>query len=53
MREQFHTVVKAIGGQVVRGVAFTPGTPLTNEGGNDPRPQPFVAVFPPATLPER
>jgi hypothetical protein len=28
--EQFHTVVKAIDGQVVRGVSFTPGTPLSN-----------------------
>jgi hypothetical protein len=28
--EQFHTVVKATNGQVVRGVAFTPGSPLTN-----------------------
>jgi hypothetical protein len=28
--EQFQTVLKAIDGQVVRGVAFTPGTPLSN-----------------------
>jgi hypothetical protein len=28
--EKFHTVVSATYGQVVRGVAFTPGTPLTN-----------------------
>jgi hypothetical protein len=32
--EQFHTVMQATYGQVVRGVAVTPGTPLTN----DPRP---------------
>ena len=46
--EQFHTVVKAVDGQVVRGVAFTPGTPLTN--GNNTSPQPAGA--PSAKLPE-
>jgi len=37
--EQFHTVMPATYGQVVRGVAFTPGTPLTD--GNTTSPQPF------------
>jgi hypothetical protein len=36
--ERFHTVMPATYGQVVRGVAFTPGTPLTD--GNDTSPQP-------------
>jgi hypothetical protein len=29
-QERFHTVIQATYGQVVRGVAFTPGTPLTD-----------------------
>jgi hypothetical protein len=37
--EQFRTVIPATYGQVVRGVAFTPGTPLTD--GNTTSPQPF------------
>jgi hypothetical protein len=40
--ERFHTVMQATYGQVVRGVAFTPGTPLTD--GNSTSPQPS---FPP------
>jgi hypothetical protein len=36
--EQFHTVMQATYGQVVRGVAFTPGTPVTD--GNNTSPQP-------------
>ena len=43
--ERFHTVIRATYGQVVRGVAFTPGTPLTD--GNDTSPQPS---FPPGPL---
>jgi hypothetical protein len=35
-RERFHTVMQATDGLVVRGVAFTPGTLLTN--GNDTSP---------------
>jgi len=35
--ERFHTVVPATYGQVVRGVAFTPGTPLSD--GNTTSPQ--------------
>jgi len=38
--ERFHTVIPATYGQVVRGVAFTPGTPLTD--GNDTSPQPSL-----------
>jgi predicted lipoprotein with Yx(FWY)xxD motif len=37
--EQFHTVMPSTYGQVFRGVAFTPGTPLTD--GNTTSPQPF------------
>jgi hypothetical protein len=37
--ERFRTVIPAIYGQVVRGVAFTPGTPLTD--GNNTSPQPW------------
>jgi hypothetical protein len=48
--EQFNTVVKAIDGQVVRGVAFTPGTPLTN--GNTTSPQPSLPTATPARIPE-
>ena len=40
VHERFHTVVKATYGQVVRGVSFTPGTPLTN--GNNTSPQPSL-----------
>ncbi len=40
--ERFHTVIRATYGQVVRGVAVTPGTPLTD--GNNTSPQPS---FPP------
>jgi hypothetical protein len=36
--ERFRTVMQATYGQVVRGVAFTPGTPLTD--GNDTSPLP-------------
>jgi hypothetical protein len=36
--ERFHTVMCAIYGQVVRGVSFTPGTPLTNGNNTSPRP---------------
>lgn len=49
MHEQFHTVLPATNGQVIRGVAFTPGTPLTN-GSNtshrQPRPQAGSAPLP-------
>jgi hypothetical protein len=38
--ERFHTVIRATYGQVVRGVAFTPGTPLTD--GNTTSPQPSL-----------
>ncbi len=38
--EHFRTVIPATYGLVVRGVAFTPGTPLTD--GNTTSPQPFV-----------
>jgi len=34
--ERFHIVVPAIDGQVVRGVAFTPGTPFTNGNTTSP-----------------
>jgi hypothetical protein len=43
-KEGFNTVMKATYGQVVRGVAFTPGTPQTN--GNDTSPQPVVPQVP-------
>ncbi len=35
--EKFHTVVPPTDGQVVRGVAFTPGTPLTNGDTTSPQ----------------
>jgi predicted lipoprotein with Yx(FWY)xxD motif len=35
--ERFHTVMQATYGQVVRGVAFTPGTPLTDGNTTSPR----------------
>ncbi len=38
--EDFHTVIPATYGVVVRGVAFTPGTPLTD--GNTTSPQPSL-----------
>jgi hypothetical protein len=40
-QERFRTVIQATYGQVIRGVAFTPGTPLTN--GNNTSPQPSSA----------
>jgi hypothetical protein len=43
--EKFSTVVRATDGQVVRGVSFTPGTPLTN--GNNTSPQPSLAQVTP------
>ncbi len=49
--ERFSTVMPATYGQVVRGVAFTPGTPLTN--GNDTSPQPPVPNVPWAAPPGR
>jgi len=36
--ERFRTVMQATYGQVVRGVAFTPGTPLTDGNNTSPRP---------------
>jgi hypothetical protein len=42
--ERFHTVMPATYGQVVRGVAFTPGTHQTN--GNDTSPQPSLPQAP-------
>ena len=36
--EQFSTAMQATYGQVVRGVAFTPGTPLTDGNTTSPRP---------------
>jgi hypothetical protein len=36
--ERFHTVMRATYGQIVRGVSFTPGTPLTNGNNTSPRP---------------
>jgi predicted lipoprotein with Yx(FWY)xxD motif len=36
--ERFDTVMRATYGQVVRGVSFTPGTPLTNGNNTSPRP---------------
>jgi hypothetical protein len=42
--ERFHTVIRATYGQVVRGVAFTPGTPLTD--GNTTSPQPSFSPGP-------
>jgi len=42
--ERFHTVIRATYGQVVRGVAFTPGTPLTD--GNNTSPKPSVPPGP-------
>jgi hypothetical protein len=50
-QEGFHTVMRAIYGQVVRGVSFTPGTPLTN--GNNTSPQPSGGQALPGRLPGR
>jgi len=36
--ERFHTALQATYGQVVRGVSFTPGTPLTDGNNTSPRP---------------
>jgi hypothetical protein len=47
-KEQFNTVMKATYGQVIRGAAFTPGTPQTN--GNDTSPQPVLPQVPAGTL---
>ncbi|MBO0715030.1 MAG: hypothetical protein J2P59_09755, partial [Acidimicrobiales bacterium] len=47
--EKFHTVIEATYGQVVRGVSFTPGTPLTN--GNNTSSQSLPV--PPGTAPGR
>jgi hypothetical protein len=41
--ERFQTVLQATYGQVVRGVSFTPGTPLTNGNNTSPR-----SALPPA-----
>ena len=49
--EQFHTVMRATYGQVVRGVSFTPGTPLTN--GNNTSPQPSRGQALPGRIPGR
>jgi hypothetical protein len=49
--ERFHTVTQATCGQVVRGVSFTPGTPLTN--GNNTSPQPSLPQAAPGPLPGR
>jgi hypothetical protein len=38
--ERFRTVMQATYGQVVRGVSFTPGTPLTNGNNTSPQPHP-------------
>jgi predicted lipoprotein with Yx(FWY)xxD motif len=40
--ERFHTVMRATYGQVVRGVSFTPGTPLTNGNDTSPSPRPSL-----------
>jgi predicted lipoprotein with Yx(FWY)xxD motif len=49
--ERFHTVIRATYGLVVRGVSFTPGTPLTN--GNDTSPRPSLPRGPSGKLPGR
>jgi hypothetical protein len=49
--ERFRTVMQATYGQVIRGVAFTPGTPLTN--GNNTSPQPSRQQALPGRLPGR
>ena len=50
-REHFQTVVRATYGQVVRGVSFTPGTPLTN--GSKTNPQPSLPRIASGPLPGR
>jgi hypothetical protein len=50
-QEQFNTVLPAAYGQVVRGVSFTPGTPLTN--GNNTSPQPPLPQAQSRPLPGR
>ncbi|MBO0692177.1 MAG: hypothetical protein J2P58_04705 [Acidimicrobiaceae bacterium] len=48
-QEKFHPVMQPTYGQVVRGVSFTPGTPLTNGDNNSPHPtlpQATSAVLP-------
>jgi hypothetical protein len=50
-REHFHTVMQATDGQAVRGVAFTPGTPLTN--GTSSIPAPYLPRVSPGRLPGR
>jgi hypothetical protein len=49
--ERFHTVMPATYGLVIRGVAFTPDTPLTN--GNTTSPEPSRASAVPGSLPGR
>jgi hypothetical protein len=49
--ERFHTVMQATYGLVIRGVSFTPGTPLTN--GNNTSPQPSAPKPLPGQLPGR
>jgi len=49
--ERFRTVMPATYGQVIRGVAFTPDTPLTN--GNTTSPQPSRAQAASGSLPGR
>jgi hypothetical protein len=49
--ERFRTVMQATYGQVVRGVSFTPGTPLTN--GNNTSPQPSLPSAQPRAVPGR
>ena len=49
--ERFRTVIRAAYGQVVRGAAFTPDTPLTN--GNNTSPVPSHGQAPPGQLPGR
>jgi hypothetical protein len=49
--ERFQTVMQGTYGQVVRGVSFTPGTPLTN--GNNTSPQRSLPQAPPGRLPGR
>ena len=47
--EKFHPVMQPTWGHVIRGVAFTPGTPLTN--GNNTSPQPTLPQAPAAEVP--
>jgi hypothetical protein len=50
-QERFRTVMQATYGQVIRGVSFTPGTPLTN--GNNTSPQPSLPQALPGQIPGR